>query len=89
MPCTRQKAVFKLLHKIQQRETGTHDYLYELEYSEEDLKHIEDEVAAVAAAERQALPVGKDEGPLLIWAWLELTKIKLFVVCLPARVLFH
>lgn len=65
MPCTRQKAVFKLLHKAQQRETGTHDYLYELEYIEEDLKHIEDKAAAVAAAERQDQPVGKDEGPLL------------------------
>lgn len=62
MPCTWQKAVFKLLHKTQQRETGTHDYLYELEYSEEDLKHIEDEAAAT---ERQAQPVSKDEGPLL------------------------
>lgn len=65
MPCTRQKAVFKLLHKTQQRETGTHGYLYELEYNEEDLKHIEDEAAAVAAAERQAQPVSEYEGPLL------------------------
>lgn len=43
--------------------TGTRGYLYKMEYSEEDVKCIEEEEeeAAAAAVKRQAWPVGKDE----------------------------
>lgn len=47
------------------QEMEGHGSLYEPEYSEEDLKHMEEEeeeeAAPAAAAEKQAQPVGEDE----------------------------
>lgn len=43
--------------------TDAHGYLYKPEYSEEDLKCVEEEAAAAAAAERQAQPDSDDEEP--------------------------
>lgn len=44
-------------------ETGARGYLYEWGYSEEDLKHRQEEweAAPAAAAERQAQSVGEDD----------------------------